>query len=157
MACLWEILNCWLVFAYTTDFNKGSFISSQIISYLFSIGNFWDTCCSPFLMKDVDLFLRFLFYKTNFLLGLTWEAGALYLFTKELQNCILCIIRVWSLFCSVRVFVSLHFLAILLAKLGFRLSMFWFFVFLYLWLLVFSFSVLCFKFNVIWKDLTTFV
>ena len=34
------------------------------------------------------------------------------------------IIRVWSLFCSVRVFISLHFLPILLVKQGFRLSVF---------------------------------
>ena len=43
---------------------------------------------------------------------------------KELRNCILFIIRVWSLFCSVRVYATLHFLPILLVKLGFRLSPF---------------------------------
>ena len=32
---------------------------------------------------------------------------------KELRNCILCIVSVWSLFCSVRVYISLHFLPIL--------------------------------------------
>ena len=36
---------------------------------------------------------------------------------KELRNCILCIIREWSLFCSVRVYVSLYFLLFLLVKL----------------------------------------
>ena len=41
---------------------------------------------------------------------------------KELQNCILFIIRAWSLFCSVRVYISLHFLPILLIKLDFDLS-----------------------------------
>ena len=55
-------------------------------------------------------------------------------YLKELRNCILCIIRVWSLFCSVRVYMSLHFLSlhyislyflpILLVKLGFRFSVF---------------------------------
>ena len=33
---------------------------------------------------------------------------------KELWNCILCIICMWSLFCSVRVYISLQFLPILL-------------------------------------------
>ena len=32
---------------------------------------------------------------------------------KELQNCILWIIRVWSVFYSVRVYISLHFLPII--------------------------------------------
>ena len=45
----------------------------------------------------------------------------------------------WSLFLSVRVYMSLHFLFILL---GFRLSVFWFFMFTFLWFLVFIFSVL---------------
>ena len=35
---------------------------------------------------------------------------------KELRNCILQIMRVWSLFCSVRVHTSPHFLPILLGK-----------------------------------------
>ena len=65
---------------------------------------------------------------------------------KELQNCILCVIPVWSLFCSVRVYKGLHFLSILLVKLGFRLSMFYFFVFLFLHLCSFA---LCFEFNVL--------
>ena len=43
---------------------------------------------------------------------------------KELRNCILYIIRVWLLFCSVRVYVSLHFLPVLLVILGLRLSVF---------------------------------
>ena len=43
---------------------------------------------------------------------------------KELRNYILCIIRVWSLLCSVRVYISLHFLPTRLVKLGFRLSVF---------------------------------
>ena len=76
---------------------------------------------------------------------------------KELRNCILCIIRVWSLFCSARVHVSLHFLPILLVKLGFRLFVFWFFVLLYFWYLIFTFSVPCIGLNVILKDLITFV
>ena len=33
---------------------------------------------------------------------------------KELQNRILCFISVWSLFCSIQVYTSLHFLSILL-------------------------------------------
>ena len=45
-------------------------------------------------------------------------------FLKELQKCILCIIRVWSVFCSVQVYISLHFLPILLIKPGFRLFCF---------------------------------
>ena len=68
---------------------------------------------------------------------------------KELRNCILCIIHVWSLFWSVCVCIGLHFLSILLVKLGFRLSMFWFFMFLFLWFFVFLFFVLSFEFNVI--------
>ena len=64
-------------------------------------------------------------------------------FLKEPPNFILCIIHVWSLFCSGRVNMSLLFLLIPLIKLGFRLSLFWFFAILYPWLLVFSF--LCFK------------
>ena len=32
---------------------------------------------------------------------------------KELRNCILCIICVWSLFCSIQVYTSQHFLSIL--------------------------------------------
>ena len=35
---------------------------------------------------------------------------------KELRDCILCIICVWSLFCSVRVYISLHFLPIFFGK-----------------------------------------
>ena len=57
-----------------------------------------------------------------------------------------CIIPVWSLFYSVRVYKSLHFLPILLVKLGFRLSMFQFFVFLFLYLCSFA---LCFELNVL--------
>ena len=33
---------------------------------------------------------------------------------KELRNCISSIIRMWSLFCSIRVYARLHFLTILL-------------------------------------------
>ena len=43
---------------------------------------------------------------------------------KELRNYILCIIRVRSLFCLARVYISLHFLATCLVKLGFHLSVF---------------------------------
>ena len=64
------------------------------------------------------------------------------------------IIRGWSLFCSVWVYIShFHCLHLLLVKLGLKLSAFWFFMFLHPWLLVFSFSVLCFEFNIISKDL----
>ena len=63
-------------------------------------------------------------------------------FLKELRNCILCIIRVCSVLCSVRVSISLHFLSF------FGKSRFLCFVFLYLWLLVFSF-VFCFEFNIL--------
>ena len=41
---------------------------------------------------------------------------------KELRNFIFCIIPVWSVFCSVRFYISLDFLPILLVKLGFYLS-----------------------------------
>ena len=67
---------------------------------------------------------------------------------KQLRNCILCIISAWSFFCSARVNISLHFLPILLVKLGFRLSVFWFFMFLFHWFLVFIF--------LFSKDLITF-
>ena len=69
----------------------------------------------------------------------------------ELRSFIICIIRciiqLWSLFCSVLFYISLHLLPILLIKLGFRLFVFWFFVFQYLWFLVFSFSAPCFAFK----------
>ena len=52
---------------------------------------------------------------------------------------ILCIIRVWSLFCSVRFLIGLYFLPIFFGKLGFYLSVFWFFMFPYLWFLAFIF------------------
>ena len=58
-------------------------------------------------------------------------------------------VYMWSSFCSVRVYKSLHFLPILLVKIGFRPSVFWFFLFLYIWFLAFTFSVLCFEFNII--------
>ena len=35
-------------------------------------------------------------------------------YLKELRNCILCITRAWLLFCSIRIYISLHFLLILL-------------------------------------------
>ena len=59
---------------------------------------------------------------------------------KEPRNCILCIICVRSSFCAERVYISLHFPPILLVKLNFRLSVFWFFMFLFLWFSVFIFS-----------------
>ena len=43
---------------------------------------------------------------------------------KELRNCILRIIRMWSVFCSGQVYISLHLLPILLVKPGFRLFFF---------------------------------
>ena len=52
---------------------------------------------------------------------------------KELRNCVLRIIRVWSVFCSVQVYISLHFLPIFLVKPGFRLFCFSIFGF---WLFV---------------------
>ena len=39
---------------------------------------------------------------------------------KDATKLCLCIIRVWLLFCSVRVSISLHFLPILFVKLGFQ-------------------------------------
>ena len=75
-----------------------------------------------------------------------------FLLLKELRNCILCIIRVRSLFCLVWVYRSLNFLRILLVKLGFSLSVFQFLVFLYLWVYIFSFA-LYFELNVFLKEL----
>ena len=43
---------------------------------------------------------------------------------KELQNRILCVTRVWSLFCSIRSYRSLQFLPIPFNKQGFRFSVF---------------------------------
>ena len=37
----------------------------------------------------------------------TTQIGPLSISLKEVQNCILCMIRAWSLFCSLRIFVSL--------------------------------------------------
>ena len=52
---------------------------------------------------------------------------------------ILCIIRMQSLFCSIRFHIGLHFLPIFFGKLGFHLSVFWFFMFPYLRFLAFMF------------------
>ena len=68
-----------------------------------------------------------LFYTITFIFLLIWCVSFLTHTKnslKELRNCILWIIPVWSLFCSVRVYKSLHFLPILLVKLGVPLSMF---------------------------------
>ena len=74
---------------------------------------------------------------------------------KELLNCILCIIRVWSLFYSVWFDISLHFLAVLLSKT--RFSSFCILVFRVSISLTFSFS---FFWSIVWikvisKDLIT--
>ena len=58
---------------------------------------------------------------------------------KELQNCTLCFNCAWSLFCSILIYVSLHFFPIFFNKL-----------FVFLCSVVFVCSV--FKFNVIFKD-----
>ena len=60
---------------------------------------------------------------------------------EGLQNYILCIISVWSILCSVRLYKCLYFLPILLVKLSFHFSMFQCFVFLFLY--VFLFLHLC--------------
>ena len=74
---------------------------------------------------------------------------------KELQNCILCIISVWSLFCSVRVYKSLHFLPILLVELTFPLSVSVFCVSVSLCFCSCIFAVLnCFEFDVLIDLLT---
>ena len=82
-----------------------------------------------------------IFYKRSFYIYITVYdlLGILYIL-KELRNCILCIIPVWSLICSLRVYKSLYFLPILLIKLDFPLSMFQFFVFLFLILRSFALS-----------------
>ena len=76
---------------------------------------------------------------------------------KELWNRILSLFAFGHYFVPHEVYVSLHFLPILLVKLGFYLSVFWFFMFLYLSFLVFSFFVRRFEFNFISKDLIAFV
>ena len=43
----------------------------------------------------------------------------LWLCSKELWNCISCIIRMWLLFCSIRVYISPHFLPFLLRNYSF--------------------------------------
>ena len=64
----------------------------------------------------------------------------------------LCIIWMWSLFCSVRVYISLHFFTYSFWKLGFLLAVFWFLCFYIFgfWLLFF---VLYFEFNDILNNL----
>ena len=55
--------------------------------------------------------------------------------------CVLYIIRAWSLFCSIRIYISLHFLPVLLKKLVF------------LFFCVLLFCIFCFyEFNVIFTD-----
>ena len=70
--------------------------------------------------------LYILIFPLHSLLFLSLFLVFIFLLLKELQNCILCINRVWSLFSSVWVNISLYFLPILLIKLGFRLSVFCF-------------------------------
>ena len=77
---------------------------------------------------------------------------------QELRNRISCIISVWSLFCWVQNYISLYFYSpSLWWNYVFVFQCFLFFVCLYLWFLVFTFSDLCFEFNVISKDLIKFV
>ena len=58
--------------------------------------------------------------------GLGLESGVFFPrgFFPRTRNYILCISRVWTLFCSLCVNISLRFLHIILEKLGFRLSVF---------------------------------
>ena len=74
---------------------------------------------------------------------------------KELRNCILCTIGVWSLFFFSTELCKSAF-STYFSGIGLRLSVFWFFMLLFLWFLLFIFSVLCFEFNVIKKVLLTF-
>ena len=96
------------------------------------------------LMIEIIYYKRYRFaYYTIFTADIEANPDPKHSFLKELRNGILCTICVWSVFCSVRIYISLHFLLILLVKLGFRLSVFWFFMFLFY--LVFSvFAVQCF-------------
>ena len=96
------------------------------------------------LMIEIIYYKRYRFaYYTIFTADIEANPDPKHSFLKELRNGIFCTICVWSLFCSVRIYISLHFLLILLVKLGFRLSVFWFFMFLFY--LVFSvFAVQCF-------------
>ena len=60
-----------------------------------------------------SLLQKFIFLKRNFVLHfhpVIYTSHCL----KELRNCILCVICVWPLFCSIRVYASLHFLPIFL-------------------------------------------
>ena len=76
------------------------------------------------------------------------------LFLKGLRSCILCIIRVWSVFCLVRIYISLHFLPFLMVKLGcFRLSCFYIFGFsFYVLLYVLSLTCIIREYNRGWLN-----
>ena len=63
--------------------------------------------------KIITLFIKYksdIVFSVFFLLDQT---------LKELRNCILCVVAVWSLFSSVGVYIKLHFLPIVLIKLVF--------------------------------------
>ena len=62
------------------------------------------------------------------------------IYLKELRNFILCIIHAWSLFCSLRIYISLQFLSIILKKLVFCFSVFC------------VFCLICFELAVIFID-----
>ena len=62
------------------------------------------------------------------------------IYLKELRNFILYIIHAWSLFCSLQIYISLHFLPIILKKLAFCFSVFC------------VFCLICFELEVIFID-----
>ena len=70
----------------------------------------------PFINKNENNYYYYIFRKRS-----TWDKSYTN-FLKELRKFILCIIPVWSVFCSVRFYISLDFLPVLLVKLGFCLS-----------------------------------
>ena len=78
------------------------------------IGQWWSQCFSGlFLGRNITEIWK-----------ISRRAYVLHRKLKELQNCILCSISVWSLFGSVRLYISLHFLPMILVKLVFHLSLF---------------------------------
>ena len=102
---------------------------TTFLLFLFVISMISDSVLLLFVAKsDLKLNLRKLWIRTRIPHPLpsflTWFNEVWFSKLKELRNCILRIIRVWSVFCSVQVYISLHFLPILLVKLGFRFSCF---------------------------------
>ena len=60
-------------------------------------------------------------------------SGGMFFLLKELRNCILCVSRMWSLFCSIRDYLGLPLLRVLFGN--------------YCVLFLFFLLILCFEFN----------